>query len=441
MTEPEPVDDSYPEALATAEASPPVEEPSLRARARAARNGATRRRDERRGMGRLRPPRSEVIADAENHELRRCPQKFRRKCRSSRRETPADPLKNLIQAHSVLAAPTGLAAQRRAPEAAIVDAALDRQSHARSGWPSCCPAAASAAAVNEYAKQLGRTHRERAARGLASRDRKRRRRPRCRLDEVPVRPSCHGDREGPRTVQRGIEAPSMCWPPGEPAVIKAWQELGDHITAVAKIAVVAREFGPRIGGNFPQIVEFSLADIFPGRRHRADGRRRRQPRRRQLRRSSGPTVRTAPRRCSGFRSSCTASNPPPGATTISRPRNSTGSTAAPAAATSVRTARCSEDPGAAESLSRRKQPRHDRAATAADWPARGPAELAAHLPDGGAGSRTVRRAPPEPPPETKSKEADQWSKSRPYVSVLPETGKDELQLGRRLRSGAARRGD
>ena len=48
---------------------------------------------------------------------------------------------------------------------------------------------------------------------------------------------------------------------GEPAVIKAWQELGDHITAVAKIAVVAREFGPRIG-NFPQIVEFSLADNF-----------------------------------------------------------------------------------------------------------------------------------------------------------------------------------
>ena len=47
----------------------------------------------------------------------------------------------------------------------------------------------------------------------------------------------------------------------QPAVIGAWQELDAHITAVAKIAVVAAHSG-RSSASFPQIVEYSLADNF-----------------------------------------------------------------------------------------------------------------------------------------------------------------------------------
>ena len=46
----------------------------------------------------------------------------------------------------------------------------------------------------------------------------------------------------------------------EPAVmVEAWQGLDGHLTAVAKIAVVAREFGPRLG-DYPQIVEYAGGD-------------------------------------------------------------------------------------------------------------------------------------------------------------------------------------
>ena len=108
------------------------------------------------------------------------------------------------------------------------------------------PAAASAAAVHEYAKQLavrtenvllGAWHRE-IGNGGAD----------LVLDSMRSLFDRHAKEiEKARGLFNAESSAEHVLASGEPAVIKAWQELGDHITAVAKIAVVAREFGPRIG--------------------------------------------------------------------------------------------------------------------------------------------------------------------------------------------------
>jgi hypothetical protein len=170
------------------------------------------------------------------------------------------PLKNLIQAHSVLAAPTGLPARTEAPETAIVDAALDG-SLTPERLAELLPAAASAAAVNEYAKQLAvRTenillaqfHREidNGGAGLV-------------LDSMrPVFDRHAKEIEKARGLFNAESSAEHVLASGEPAVIKAWQELGDHITAVAKIAVVAREFGCKPTAQFPQVAPYNLAEDF-----------------------------------------------------------------------------------------------------------------------------------------------------------------------------------
>ncbi len=48
---------------------------------------------------------------------------------------------------------------------------------------------------------------------------------------------------------------------GEPELVTAWQGLNSHISAIGRISLVARAFGPRLG-DFGQIVEYANADNF-----------------------------------------------------------------------------------------------------------------------------------------------------------------------------------
>jgi hypothetical protein len=160
------------------------------------------------------------------------------------------PLRNLVGAHSVMAASTGLPARAAAPEAAIVDCALDG-TLTPERLSELLPPAAAAAATIEYAKELAvRTenillaqfHRE-LDNGAAD------------LVLTSMRPvfDRHAKEIGKaRRLFNAESDPELVLASGEPDGIKAWGGLSDHITAVGKIAVVAREFGPR--GNYPQIV-------------------------------------------------------------------------------------------------------------------------------------------------------------------------------------------
>jgi hypothetical protein len=46
---------------------------------------------------------------------------------------------------------------------------------------------------------------------------------------------------------------------GKPELVTAWQRLDEHLGVVAKIAAVASQFGPRLGG-FPQITEYAQGE-------------------------------------------------------------------------------------------------------------------------------------------------------------------------------------
>lgn len=167
------------------------------------------------------------------------------------------PLKNLLAAHTVLADAAALPAATQKPEAPIVDCAL-QGTLTPEKLTKLLPAAASAAAVNEYAKTLagsvervllGAWHREMkngAADLIIDSMRK-------TFDEHA---KCIAEARGLFSSESSAEAVLAS---GEPAVVTAWQGLTAHLTAVAKIAIVAREFGPRLG-SYPQIVEYAGGD-------------------------------------------------------------------------------------------------------------------------------------------------------------------------------------
>ena len=140
-----------------------------------------------------------------------------------------------------------------------MDAALDGSLTAEK-LSKLLPAASAAAAVGEYAKGLavraetvllGQFHRE-IDNGAA--------------DFVLGSMRKNFDKHAAEIAKaRGLfsseSSPEHVLNSGETAVMKAWQELPEHIVAVSKIAAVAREFGPRLG-NFPMITEYHLADNF-----------------------------------------------------------------------------------------------------------------------------------------------------------------------------------
>jgi hypothetical protein len=168
-------------------------------------------------------------------------------------------LQNLIQAHDVLADAAVLPAASQAPESGIVDAALAGDL-TRERLGELLPAAASAAAVNEYAKTLagsvervllGAWHRQIDDGGADA-----------ILDSMRKLFDRHAaEIAKARSLFDSESSAESVLASGEPAVMAAWGSLNDHLTVVAKIALVARAFGPRLG-SFPQIREFAGGDGF-----------------------------------------------------------------------------------------------------------------------------------------------------------------------------------
>ena len=166
-------------------------------------------------------------------------------------------LQNLIQAHSVIADAAAIPARAQAPESAIVDCALDG-SLTSEKLAKLLPAAASAAAEHEYAKflagnvertLLGAWHREIENGGADA-----------ILDSMrPLFDKHAQEIATARSLFNPESSAEHVLSSGEPAVMTAWQGLNEHLAVVAKIALVAREFGPRLG-DFPMIREYAGGD-------------------------------------------------------------------------------------------------------------------------------------------------------------------------------------
>jgi hypothetical protein len=164
---------------------------------------------------------------------------------------------NLIRAHDVLADATALPAATQRPESGIVDAALDG-SLTPEKLTKMLPAAASAAAVNEYAKTLassvervllGTWHREMESGGADA-----------VLDSMRPTFDRHAKEIAKaRSLFNSESSAEHVLASGEPAVMTAWSTLNGHLIAVSKVAIVAREFGPRLG-DYPMIVEYAGGD-------------------------------------------------------------------------------------------------------------------------------------------------------------------------------------
>jgi hypothetical protein len=168
-------------------------------------------------------------------------------------------LQNLIQAHDVLADATALPAAAQRPESTIFDAALDG-SLTRERLGELLPAAASAAAVYEYAKTLagsvervllGAWHREMESGGADA----------ILSSMRPLFDKHAKEIAKARSLFNAESSAEAILASGVPEVVTAWGDLNDHLTVIAKIAVVAREFGPRLG-SCPQIREFAGGDGF-----------------------------------------------------------------------------------------------------------------------------------------------------------------------------------
>jgi hypothetical protein len=166
-------------------------------------------------------------------------------------------LQNLLAAHDVVAAAGDRPAAAQAPESAIVDAALDG-SLTPERLTKLLPAAASAAIVHEYAKTLSRSV-ERVLLGAWHRELEN-----GGADAILDSMRSTFDRHAKciaeaRSLFNSESSAEHVLAGGEPGTIEAWQGLTAHLTAVARIAIVAREFGPRLG-DYPMIVEYAGGD-------------------------------------------------------------------------------------------------------------------------------------------------------------------------------------
>ena len=120
------------------------------------------------------------------------------------------------------------------------------------------PAAAGAFAVNEYAKTLagnvervllGEWHRAVEAGGADS-----------VLDSMRPQFDRHAKAVAKARSMFSAESTAESVLSSAPSeVVGMWQGLGDHLAVIARIALVAREFGPRLG-DFPMIREFTGGD-------------------------------------------------------------------------------------------------------------------------------------------------------------------------------------
>jgi hypothetical protein len=139
---------------------------------------------------------------------------------------------------------------------AVLDGSLDAEKLAK-----LLPAAASAAVVNQYARDLARES-EHVLVGEFHRALKR---DDC-IDSIlaSLRPKFteHAEAiEHARDLINPESSVEQILESGTPELVAVWQGLKAHIAAVSAIGDVARQFGPRLG-NFPAITEYSLAEGF-----------------------------------------------------------------------------------------------------------------------------------------------------------------------------------
>jgi hypothetical protein len=162
-------------------------------------------------------------------------------------------LANLLTSFEVLAAPGPV--QR--PEDPILTHALAGTLDAKT-LAKLAPAAASAAATRTYLAELARSsehvllgewNRQLAAGGADQVLSSLRERFNRIAEEIA----------GARALISPDATAEMVIETGRPELVGAWQTLGGHVKAIARIAAVACQFGPRIG-NFPQIREFTQGE-------------------------------------------------------------------------------------------------------------------------------------------------------------------------------------
>jgi hypothetical protein len=165
-----------------------------------------------------------------------------------------DQLGHLLQAYDLLSSP--VAAQR--PDDAILTAALDGSLTAEK-LAKLAPAAATAAMTTAYLRDLARDsehvllgawHRAMKA-GAAD----------AVLDSLRPNFDKHARAiEHARMLINPESSAEQILAVGEPALVKAWQELDGHLRVIQKIAAIAAQFGCRPAAQFSQIVEYPLAE-------------------------------------------------------------------------------------------------------------------------------------------------------------------------------------
>jgi hypothetical protein len=167
-----------------------------------------------------------------------------------------DPLRHLLSAHELLITPPAV----QSPENDIMDAVLDGTLD-RKLLDKLAPIAASAASTNAYLRDLagrsenllvGAWHRA-IAHGAADQI----------LDSLRPNFAKHAAAIAKaRSLFDAESSAEAILANGEPAVMQAWQVLSEHVTAVTRIAAIAAQFGCRPPAQFPQVVEYNLAENF-----------------------------------------------------------------------------------------------------------------------------------------------------------------------------------
>ena len=163
------------------------------------------------------------------------------------------PLQHLLSAHDLLSRPRAT----QPPETDILTHALDGTLDQKT-LDKLLPTAALASISNAYRQDLGRScehtllgefHRQLASGGADA-----------------ILDSLRGvfDKHAAQiAIARGLLKPEssaeMVIETGEPELVGAWQQLNGHLAVVAKIGLIAAQFGCRPTAQFPQVEEYSLA--------------------------------------------------------------------------------------------------------------------------------------------------------------------------------------
>ena len=168
--------------------------------------------------------------------------------------TVPDVLAHLLSSHQLLSRQEAAESPEKALMTAALNGSLDQKTLDR-----LLPAAATAALVDNYRGDLARRsehvlvgefHRQMTTAADKILDSMRE-----RFDEHAAA-IAHA-----RSLIDPESDPEHILASGQSGLVDAWQGLNEHLAAITRIAVVARQFAPRLG-HFPQIVEYANADNF-----------------------------------------------------------------------------------------------------------------------------------------------------------------------------------